>query len=161
MPRPKKPRWVDLEPGAVYYKPRGVPVAALQEVEITLDELEAMQLCDVEGLHQEEAALRMGVSRPTLGRIVAEGRRKLVGAIVAGRAIRVAGGEVVQGPRAWQCRACGRTWPPDQGGPDRVCPVCGAPSRGLVPDWAGQGRGRRHRGGRGPGGGRRGGGRGR
>jgi excisionase family DNA binding protein len=51
------------------------------------DELEALRLCDGEGLTQEEAGERMGVSRGTVQRLVASGRRKVITAIVAGRAL--------------------------------------------------------------------------
>ncbi len=51
-------------------------------VVIGLDELEAMKLVYLEGLSQEEAAARMGVSRGTLWRLLSSGRRKVTLALV-------------------------------------------------------------------------------
>jgi len=61
---------------------------------MTLDELEAMRLVDLDGLYQEDAGARMGVSRQTLGRILESARRKVAGALVMGRALRIEGGPV-------------------------------------------------------------------
>jgi predicted DNA-binding protein (UPF0251 family) len=52
------------------FKPAGIPGRGIGEVVMTLDEFEAVRLADLEGLYQEQAAGRMGVSRPTFSRIV-------------------------------------------------------------------------------------------
>lgn len=95
MPRPQCPRWVDFLPGVTYFKPAGIPLRELEEVTLTLDELEALRLADLLGLYQEEAAERMRVSRPTFGRIVESARRKVAEALVSGKALRVEGGPVL------------------------------------------------------------------
>lgn len=51
------------------------------------DELEALRLCDRDGLTQEEAGQFMGVSRGTIQRIVATARKKLATALSEGKAI--------------------------------------------------------------------------
>ena len=56
-------------------------------VVLTLDELEALRLADLEGLYQEAAARQMGVSRQTFGRIVTEARKKSAQALVNGAAV--------------------------------------------------------------------------
>lgn len=91
MARPKKSRCVTCDPNAVYFKPRGIPLAELDEVTINLDELEAIRLADCQGLYHEEAARKMGVSRPTFGRIVGSARRKVAEAIVHGKALQIEG----------------------------------------------------------------------
>lgn len=85
-------------PGARYFKPAGVPLHVLVEVGLTLDELEALRLADLEGLYQEQAAERMSVSRATFGRIVESARQKIADALVNGKAVRVEGGPVAFGP---------------------------------------------------------------
>ncbi len=55
-----------------------------RSVVLTYSELEAMRLVDVEGLTQEEAAAKMGVSRKTLWNELKKGRKKLVEAIING-----------------------------------------------------------------------------
>jgi predicted DNA-binding protein (UPF0251 family) len=63
----------------------------MDQVLLPPDELEALRLCDGEGLTQAEAGSRMGVSRGTVQRLVAAGRKKVIDAIVAGRALVIAG----------------------------------------------------------------------
>ncbi len=94
MVRPLKTRRVRHDPPTVYFKPHGVPLRLLREVTLSLDELEALRLADLEELSQEEAGQRMGVSRATFGRIAARARAKVAEALVHGHAIRVEGGEV-------------------------------------------------------------------
>ena len=53
------------------------------------DELEAMRLADLEGLYQEECAKRMGISRTTLSRTLAQARRKVVDALINGKRLLV------------------------------------------------------------------------
>ena len=55
------------------------------------DELEALYLCDGQDLHQEGAGERMGVSRGTVQRLLAQGRKKVVDALVGQKALAVAG----------------------------------------------------------------------
>ena len=59
----------------------------LERVELHQDELEALRLCDQEGLTQAEAGARMDVSRGTVQRLVTSGRHKLVTALVDCRAL--------------------------------------------------------------------------
>ncbi|RKY54775.1 MAG: hypothetical protein DRP89_04570, partial [Candidatus Neomarinimicrobiota bacterium] len=49
--------------------------------------LEALRLIDLEGLSQEEAGQRMGVSRGTIWRLLKNARRKIAQAITEGRPI--------------------------------------------------------------------------
>jgi predicted DNA-binding protein (UPF0251 family)/predicted Fe-Mo cluster-binding NifX family protein len=62
---------------------------------IGFDELEALRLADLDGLYQEAAAFRMGVSRQTFGRIVESARRKVADAIINGKHLRIEGGKTV------------------------------------------------------------------
>jgi len=78
----------------VHFKPAGVPLRDLKEVALGLDELEALRLADLQSLSHEEVGAMMNVSRATVGRILAEARRKTAEALVHGWAIRVEGGEI-------------------------------------------------------------------
>jgi predicted DNA-binding protein (UPF0251 family) len=105
-------------------------MSRLEEVVLSVDELEALRLADLEGLYQDAAAARMGVSRPTFARIVEASRRKVAEALVRGRALRVGGGPVAfVGERRFRCGACPHEWslPFGTGRPDG-CPSCGADS---------------------------------
>ena len=64
----------------------------LREVYLPLDGLEAMRLVDLKGLDQAAAAARMGVSRQTLGRILAAARRNVAEALTEGMALRIEDG---------------------------------------------------------------------
>ena len=127
MPRPPKCRRVENLPRCVYFKPAGVPLRYLAEERLTVEELEAIRLKDLEGLEQEECAQRMEVSRPTFQRILTGARQKVARALVEGRAIRVEGGNFVLAESQLVCRACGHRWqepaPADPREPRR-CPRC-------------------------------------
>lgn len=56
MPRPCCLRHVGNPPAAVCFKPRGVPMIELEQLTLTLDEVESLRLADLEGLYQEAAA---------------------------------------------------------------------------------------------------------
>lgn len=89
MSRPKKCRCVEAIPNVIYFKPRAIPLSELEEMCLELDEVEALRLADYEGLYHEQAALKMGVSRATFGRIVGSARHKVAQAIIKGMALRI------------------------------------------------------------------------
>jgi len=65
-----------------------------------LDELEALRLADLEGLYQEQAAEKMGVSRPTFARILESARKKVAEALVKGKGLVIGGGPVKVEPES-------------------------------------------------------------
>ncbi len=73
---------------------------ALEEIELAQDEVEAMRLTDIEDLYQAEAAERMGVSRQTLGNIIARAHKKVALAIMQGKALRISGASTSEVPVA-------------------------------------------------------------
>ncbi len=93
MPRPYKKRMCRKYSGNKVFKPRGIPMTELETVCLDLSELEAMRLCDVERLEQEEAGRRMGVSRGTVFRLLKSGRTKLVAAVLKSQAILIKEGD--------------------------------------------------------------------
>lgn len=89
MARPLKPRCLGCAPAADYFKPLGIPLRELEEVALALDELEAVRGVDLDGLQQAEVAARMGVSRQTVGNLLARAHRKIADALLNGKALRV------------------------------------------------------------------------
>ena len=87
MPRPFKPRRIRCFPDAVIFKPAGVPAKDLTLAQIALDEMEAMRLVDVERMDQAEAAVSMGISRATVGRLLESGRHKTAQALTSGQGL--------------------------------------------------------------------------
>ena len=114
-------------PGVTYFKPRGIPMRLLEEVRLSVDELEALRLKDLEGLEQEEAAQEMGVSRQTFQRIIEEAHRKVAESLVLGRALSIEGGDYELAPMSFRCRRCGHRWEQLLTGDTRV--ACPATSR--------------------------------
>jgi len=91
MPRPRKQRLCQHFDGDRVFKPRSIPLRDLQAIDLGLDELEALRLCDLEGLDQEAAGFRMAVSRGTVQRLVKSGRAKVVRALVESAALIING----------------------------------------------------------------------
>jgi len=96
VPRPVSDRRVRGGIAAALFKPAGLPTRALEEVVLGLDGAEAIRLADLEGLYQEAAARRMGVSRQTFGRILEEAHRVVADALINGKALRIEGGQIVE-----------------------------------------------------------------
>lgn len=126
MPRPFCPRRVRNQPPSAFFKPQGIPLADLEVVTTTVDEYEALRLADLEGLYQEAAAKRMGVSRQTFGRIIESARRKVAEALVKGKALEIKGGEIqMLNEHEFQCGDCQHRWTVPFGtGRPVACPQC-------------------------------------
>jgi uncharacterized protein len=90
--RPKKTRWVKCEPGARCFRPECVSGKPLEGVSLTIDELEAIRLIDLEGLNQDKAAKSMRVHRSTVSRILASAHKRIADALVNIKAIKIEGG---------------------------------------------------------------------
>lgn len=89
MVRPAKPRKICFNPGVTYFKPRAVPMSSLEEINLEMDELEVLRLCDYKGLDQKEAAVKMRISQSTLQRILVLARKKIAEALTEGKAIKI------------------------------------------------------------------------
>lgn len=140
MPRPRRRRRVSFEPETTHYKPAGVRLVEIEEVNLTIDELEALRLKDAEGMGQKDAAEQMEISQPTFHRLLAGAREKVAKALVQGKALRIKGGnyKMIRGKRGrsygspthtCKCPECGHEETKKPGTPrclDRKCPECGA-----------------------------------
>jgi len=89
MPRPKIPRSINFQPNTYYFKPRGIPLRELEEIELQPDELEALKLYEIDNLEQTQAAVKMGISQPTFARLLAVANKKIAQAIIHGKAIKI------------------------------------------------------------------------
>ncbi len=86
-PRCKKPRNCQCSFIGKAFKPTGIPMSEVEKISLSQDELEALKLCDLDDLTQEEAGLRMGISRGTVQRILTTARKKAALALSKGKAI--------------------------------------------------------------------------
>jgi predicted DNA-binding protein (UPF0251 family) len=127
MGRQPMRRRVNFLPQVTYFKPAGVPLIHLQEVRLSIEEVEAIRLKDIEGFEQDACAQKMSVSRPTFARILLSARQKMADALLHGKAIRIEGGHYEMAVRRFRC-GNGHEWevpfevmvkkPPE------ICPSC-------------------------------------
>jgi len=153
MPRPPKCRRVAFLPQVTYFKPAGIPLRALEEVRLSVEEVEAVRLKDLEGMEQEQGAEKMNISRPTFQRVLMSGRQKIADALLNGKAIRIEGGNFEIAFSRFKCLN-GHEWEgPFEtmvSAPPQICPVCNTadvtPRHPIGAVWSGRcSRGRHER----------------
>jgi len=92
--RPKKYRIVRQDLKISQFSPRGRP-GRPEQVDLTMDELEAIRLSDYMGLNQREAAKSMHISQQTYSRILKRAHKILASGLVHGATIKIQGGHYV------------------------------------------------------------------
>ena len=98
------------------YKPFGIPMRELESVILLYEEYEAIRLADYENLNQEEAALKMNISRPTFTRLYDKARKTIAKAFVEGKVIQIQGGSYITDGNWYRCRRCNETMIPKSDG---------------------------------------------
>lgn len=83
-----KPITIAKAPAATVFTPE--PHINQAPILIEPAEIEALRLVDLEGLSQEEAGEKMGVSRGTIWRLVQSARKKTAQALTEGRPLKIA-----------------------------------------------------------------------
>ena len=96
--RKKKTRYISHVPKVLHFSPRGRQ-GRPDTTEISYDEYEAIRLVECQQLNQTQAANEMGISRPSLGRILRKARREIASAIVMGKSLHIRMGEAQVGIR--------------------------------------------------------------
>lgn len=143
--RPKKRRFIKFNPEITYFKPAGIPLRILSEEVLTLDEVEAIRLADLNDLNQEQAAKKMRISRVTFLRILHNAHKKIAKSLIYGKAIKMKGGVYTmpnldgtgplgQGSRTGRGRRLTGRGQGLGGSADCECPKCGekiAHTRGI------------------------------
>ncbi len=89
MARPCLCRKVQFNPEITYFKPQGIPVRCLEAVALSLEEMEALRLKNLEGFEQIKAAEKMNTSQSTFARILASAYQKITDALINGKAIKI------------------------------------------------------------------------
>ncbi len=103
--RPRVRRIIEGTGESRCYKPCCCPEQEGTGISLQPEEIELIRLIDLEGLEQEEAAEKLGVSRKTAWRDLHEARRKIADALVNGKSIEMAG---CQKAADGQCPKCPR-----------------------------------------------------
>jgi len=123
MPRKKRSRRIQVPPVIKGMSVSGVRGRKSNEVILHLEEYEAIRLLDYQNLTQEEAAVFMDVSRPTLTRIYEEARNKVATAFVEGRDLLFKGGDFYFEKNWYKCNSCQASFS-DYSEKVSNCPVC-------------------------------------
>lgn len=89
MARTTKCRQVCCVPTCLRFTPEGEEPEYL---ELTVEELESIRLCDLESFDQDVASSSMNISRGTLQRILYSARKKVAEALCSGKGIFINGG---------------------------------------------------------------------
>lgn len=89
MGRPCLRRKVNFNPKIRYFKPHGIRMFNLEEVELKKEELEAIRLRYIKNFDQRKCAKLMKTSPATLQRILSSANHKLATALVHGKAIKI------------------------------------------------------------------------
>ena len=125
MSRPFKCRKVYCRPNANYFKPRGIPVNILEEVNLNMDEFEAVRLADLEEMYQGDAAKKMNISRQTFGNIITSAHKKIADFLVNSKALKIEGGVIKIMEKHFVCYDCKNEWTlPYGSGRSNECPKC-------------------------------------
>ena len=91
--RGRFPKPVSLGQAPIINRFTPFPQSSPQPIYIEPAELEVLRLVDLEGLSQEEAGERMGVSRGTIWRLLQSARKKSAQALTEARPLLVSAGE--------------------------------------------------------------------
>ena len=89
MPRPRRCRKIRFNPNITYFKPQGVPMRFLEIISLSLEEVEALRLKNIEGLEQKECAKKMNTSQSTFQKILSSAYKKISIALINGKAIEI------------------------------------------------------------------------
>ncbi len=125
MPRKKRFRRIQVPPVIKGMSVYGVRGRKSNEVILHIEEYEVIRLLDYQNLTQEEAAVFMDVSRPTLTRIYEEARNKVATAFVEGRDLLFRGGDIYFDKNWYKCNSCQASFS-DYSEKVTHCPVCKA-----------------------------------
>jgi predicted DNA-binding protein (UPF0251 family) len=123
MPRKKRNRRIQVPPVIKGMSVYGVRGRKSNEVILRIEEYEVIRLLDYENLTQEEAAVFMDVSRPTLTRIYEEARNKVATSFVEGRDLIFKGGDIYFEKNWYKCNDCKASFS-DYSDAVKKCPVC-------------------------------------
>ncbi len=124
MARTPKERLVGQPPLFTTFKPAGIMGQKLEQVQLELDEYEAIRLADFEGLEHEEAAEAMGISRSTFTRLIAKARRQVAIMLVDGAKLSIGGGNIRFREKFYRCLSCQHIFKNDELDEKVVCPKC-------------------------------------
>lgn len=136
MPRKRCCGLIEREPTCQRFMPEAPK--KIEEIELKVEELEAVRLKDLGRMDQAACAVAMGLSRATFQRILQSSRAKFAMALVEGRSIIIRGGNYMVKNRVFECQDCGHKWevePCSAGGKhgfEIPCPQCASMNKNKL-----------------------------
>ncbi|WP_075590643.1 DUF134 domain-containing protein [Labilibacter marinus] len=124
MPRKKRLRKVVAPPRFQGYKPYGSRLEGNGSVDLLYEEYEAIKLADYDLMNHNEAAVLMGVSRPTFARIYESARRKIAVALVETKEIKSVFGNAELQDNWFLCTSCEAKFNKPESVISEDCPIC-------------------------------------
>ncbi|WP_185957388.1 DUF134 domain-containing protein [Saccharicrinis carchari] len=132
MARRKRLRKVVAPPKFEGYKPYGNRGGSNGSVDLLYEEYEAIKLADYDLMNHHEAALLMGVSRPTFARIYESARRKIAVALVETKEIKSVFGNASLEGNWYLCDKCNAKFTLPKTSIGSHCPLCNSPTIELL-----------------------------
>jgi len=124
MPRPQYNRIVHEPPLFTEFKPIGIKGQDLLQIQLTLDEFEAVRLTDQLGMSHESAADEMEISRSTFTRLIEKARKKIADFIIRGRLLTIEGGSIHFRNNIIRGLSCGHMFKTNISCYITECPAC-------------------------------------
>ncbi len=106
MPRPRKCRRICNPPSMRGFKPFGLPLCNVENVQLTFEEYESIKLINYDMLSQDQASEQMNVSRPTFTRLYNNALKTIAKAFIEGKAIVIEGGNFQLENEWYRCKKC-------------------------------------------------------
>ena len=111
-----------------YFTPQQTKAVEIIEVELTLREIEAIRLTDLECLNDKKVAKKMDLTLDELKKLLNNARKKISRALVDGIAIKIIDKEEVKEEITtlckFRCAICGEIYTVNYLNSEIVCPLC-------------------------------------
>lgn len=88
------------------FKPFGMPICKVESIKLKLEEFESIRFINYEMLSQDEASVKMNVSRPTFTRIYNRALIQIAKSFMEGKSLIIEGGNYESDKEWFRCRKC-------------------------------------------------------
>ena len=117
-------KMVKFYPEGNYFTPWGKKDCEPDQVEIRVDEIEAIRLKDVEGLTIEDCASKMAISCEAFQNLIKCARKKIAIALTQNKIISIVDGNYTTKFCKFRCAKCGYTYTVKYEHDKIICPKC-------------------------------------
>jgi len=108
--------------------PQQTKQTKLETVEITLNEMQAIKLMDVDGLKDKKCAKKMKISTDEFNKLVANARKNIAVALLEGKVIKIIDEITIEDEITtlckFRCAVCGEIYIIDYTQSEIECPMC-------------------------------------